>query len=200
MATPGRSLILFVARAAQRYQNSGLWLPGTKTKHGERTTDKSNSEISSTMPNRIDDTLQADSMNLSEVGESPTRSALENGSADGTEGEVVQEPSESPSPSLSESLSNRGGDTNDESNGETQGSPEENSTSSQAKILANPVPPVTSVGNLVPNTIGDIFQKKVTKNLMTQALLDGHDEIDLRKLADELREFAIEIGARKKAD
>lgn len=200
MATPGRSLILFVARAAQRYQNSGLWLPGTKTKHGERTTDKSNSEISSTKPNRIDDTLQADSMNLSEVGESPTRSALENGSADGTEGEVVQEPSESPSPSFSESLSNRGGDPNDEPNGESQGSPEENSTSSQAKILANPVPPVTSVGNLVPDTIGNIFQKKVTKNLMTQALLDGHDEIDLRKLADELKEFAIEIGARKKAD
>ncbi len=200
MATPGRSLILFVARAAQRYQNSGLWLPGTKTKHGERTTDKSNSEIPSTIPNRIDDTLQADSMNLSEVGESPTRSALENGFANDTEGEVVQEPSESPSPSLSESLSNRGGDPNDESNGETQGSPEENSTSSQAKILANPVPPVNSVGNLVPDTIGNIFQKKVTKNLMTQALLDGHDEIDLRKLADELREFAIEIGARKKAD
>ncbi len=200
MATPGRSLILFVARAAQRYQNSGLWLPGTKTKHGEQTTDKSNSEISSTKPNRIDDTLQADSMNLSEVGESPTRSALENGSANDTEGEVVQEPSESPSPSLSESLSNRGGDPNDESNGETQGSPEENSTSSQAKIMANPVPPVKGVGNLVPDTIGNIFQKKVTKNLMTQALLDGHDEIDLRKLADELREFAIEIGARKKAD
>ena len=77
-------------------------------------------------------------------------------------------------------------------------SPDEGPGSSLAGILRNaPPPPAVSVDNLISDSLGSIFQKRVSKDPTFRALLDGQEEIDMRALASELKQFAIEIGASK---
>ena len=53
---------------------------------------------------------------------------------------------------------------------------------------------------MIAHSLGNIFQKKVVKDPIYQALLDRHPDMDMQALADDLREFAENIGASKKSE
>ncbi|MBC8281828.1 MAG: hypothetical protein H8E48_13670 [Chloroflexi bacterium] len=65
---------------------------------------------------------------------------------------------------------------------------------------AAPEPPPISVDSLISNSMGNIFQKKATKDPILKALLDRHSDEDMQELADDLREFAEDIGASDKSE
>tara|TARA_B110000196_G_scaffold268175_1_gene242175 strand:- start:73 stop:639 length:567 start_codon:yes stop_codon:yes gene_type:complete len=60
--------------------------------------------------------------------------------------------------------------------------------------------PTISVDSMVANSLGNIFQKKVVKDPIYQALLDRHPNMDMQTLADDLREFSEYIGASEKSE
>jgi len=190
MTIPGRSLKFFMALAANGYHR----LPGTETKLRSLNTEADAEELK-----QDDDAEQATSHGLPEDQESSTQSPLEIDSIVRPEGGAAHEPSESPSPSFSEMLSEPEGNPDDEANAVTQESPEDNAPS-LAEILANPLPPELSVDHMLSETLGNIFQKRVTKDPNMKALLDLHGDINMRDLAAELKEFANEIGASDNRD
>ena len=53
---------------------------------------------------------------------------------------------------------------------------------------------------MITNSLGNIFQNKVVKDPIYQALLDRHPYMDMQTLADDLREFAENIGASEKSE
>ena len=53
---------------------------------------------------------------------------------------------------------------------------------------------------MIANSLGNIFQKKVVEDRIYQALLDRHPDMDMQTLADDLREFAENIGASEKSE
>jgi hypothetical protein len=110
---------------------------------------------------------------------------------------VAESPSASSTISIGEPSSETESDSDDEPLAEAEKATAETPAASLAEILANPLPPALSVDSLISETLGNIFQKKVTKDHSIQALLEGREEMRMRDLADELREFAIEIGAIK---
>ncbi len=195
MAIPVRSLRSLASRAARRYQDSGLRLPGTKStpKIDLPAAEAPEADILDTT-NSADEAASNDPQQaLGATSQSPSADGLQ----DRTEGKVTDGPSVSTSVSTVEPPSAPESDSIDEPSAEAQGATEENTATSLADILANPPPLVPSVDNLISKSIGNIFQKKSTKDRFTQVLLDGCEEIEMRDLADELREFAVAIGAAK---
>ena len=53
---------------------------------------------------------------------------------------------------------------------------------------------------MIANSLGNIFQKKVAKDPIYQALIDRPSDMAMQTLADDLREFAANIGASKKSE
>ncbi|MCI0801332.1 MAG: hypothetical protein J4N85_05040 [Chloroflexi bacterium] len=193
MAFPGRPFRSFVSRVVRRRRVSDSLTHAANDEFETITTDGFRAET----PEQDIAAEQIVPQDSSEDGRTLTQSAAENDHLGRTEGAAADELSESSSPSLSEPSSNPEGDSNDESAAESQGSPESHTTSSLAEILANPLPPELSVDNLISQSLGNIFQNKVTKDPHMKALLDLQIDIDMRELAVELKEFANEIGASK---
>ena len=193
MAIPRPSLRSSMSRAAQREQKIGLLLTGVRTKHQPQITEASGAETL----DQDNQSEQVAALISREDRESSTQSRFENDSMDGTEVEAADEPSESPTPSSSELSGEPEGESNDESTAQAQGPPGDKESNSLADILANPLPPAPSVDNIISDTLGNIFQKKVTRDPIMQALLDQHDKVGMSELAAELREFADEIRASK---
>ena len=191
MAFPGRPFRSFVSRVIRRRRVSDSLTHAANDEFETITTDVFRAET----PEQDIAAEQIVPQDSSEDGRTLTQSAAENDHLGRTEGAAADELSESSSPSLSEPSSNPEGDSNDESAAESQGSPESHTTSSIAEILANPLPPELSVDNLISQSLGNIFQKKVTKYPQMKALLDLQIDIDMRELAVELKEFANRIGA-----
>ena len=177
MAILGQSLRTFMARTADRYQSSGLRLPGVRSKDEVDAQPVKALEAEDLGP--VNDAPQVASHDSPEVREQSTQSRIVDEAIDSTEGD---------------------GDSDEKPTLEDQGSTEDSSPTNLAEDLANPLPAPLSVDNMISDTLGNIFQKKVTKDSKLQALLDGHDDIDMRDLATELREFANEIGATRKPD
>ncbi len=75
---------------------------------------------------------------------------------------------------------------------ESQGLPEDPAGSPREAS-----PGFMSVEDKLSETLSDIFQKKVVQDPLMKALLEIHGEVDIRKLAAELGEFAADIGASK---
>lgn len=188
MAILGLPLRKLMSRAARRYHNSGLLLPGTKGKRAAAAV----ADSTSIRPDDHDDVVPAAPTEISGESIPATETRTDDAGAD--------EPSDSPSPSSVESTGQTDGRSDDESMEDTQGSVEKKAGPSLADILANPLPPVPSVDKLISESLGNIFQKKATKNPAMRSLLDLHGELDMRELAAELKEFAIEIGASKEAE
>ena len=88
------------------------------------------------------------------------------------------------------SLSEPVGDPEDQLTAESQGPPED-----LADSPLNDVPPPTSVDDMIFENLGNIFRKNTTRNPIMQGLLDRQSEVDLHRLAAELREFADTIRA-----
>ncbi|MBT98532.1 MAG: hypothetical protein CL902_07885 [Dehalococcoidia bacterium] len=61
------------------------------------------------------------------------------------------------------------------------------------------LPPI-SVDSMISNSMGNIFQKKVTKDPILKSLLDRHPDEDMQEQANDLREFAEDIGASDKSE
>lgn len=177
MAIPVPSLRTFMSRTAHRYLNSALRLPGVRSKNKFDAQPAEPIEGETLGP--VNDAPQVASNDSPEVLEPSTQSPVQDDTIDSTEGD---------------------GDSDEKPTPEDQGSTEDNSPTSLADILANPLPPELSVDNMLSQTLGNIFQKKVTKDSNLQALLDGRDDVDMRDLATELKEFADEIGATRKSD
>ncbi len=115
-----------------------------------------------------------------------------NTSTDRMEHEAADNASESASPQLSQAHLDYHSKPEDELITETQGSPEGQAESTQ---VAPPAP--LSVQDRISEAVEDIFQKKVEGDPLVKALLETHGEVDLRKLAAELGEFATNMGASK---
>ena len=56
------------------------------------------------------------------------------------------------------------------------------------------------VDSMITNSLGNIFQNKVAKDPIYQVLLDRHSDMDMHTLADDLREFAKNIGASGRSE
>ncbi len=182
----------FMSRTIKRYHNSGIWLPGTRLKRGVET-----AEASLTEDLDIDNNVEQGTLPVSAVDvESGTPSPFESAPVDQAEIEAGQEPVES----LATSLGEPGNGSEEESSEEITAAPDDNPPPSLADILANPLPPELSVDNLISESLGNIFQKQVTKDPAMRALLDRLGEVDMRDLAAELKEFAVEIGASEEAE
>lgn len=67
-------------------------------------------------------------------------------------------------------------------------------------VEPEPAEPPVTVDSLISNSMGNIFQKKVTKDPLLQALLDRHPDEDMRSLAEDLRAFSEDIGASEKPE
>lgn len=191
MSFPGRPLRSFVSRVIRR---RGASDPLTHSANNELETTITDVVVPETQEQDKPAT-QMVTQDSSANGSTLSQSATENDSLGRTDFQAADEPSESSSPSSTEPSSDPEGDSDDESAAESQRPPEDHKPSSLADLLANPLPPALSVDNLISETLGNIFQKKVTKDHSILALLDDREEIDMRDLADELREFAIAIGA-----
>ena len=116
-----------------------------------------------------------------------------NTSTDRMEYEAADNTAESASPQLSQAHVDYHSKPEDELMTETQGSPEDQAESTQ---VAPPAP--LNVQDRISEAVEDIFQKKVEGDPLVKALLETHGEVDLRKLAAELGEFATNIGASKR--
>jgi hypothetical protein len=53
---------------------------------------------------------------------------------------------------------------------------------------------------MITNSLGNIFQNKEAKDPIYQVLLDLHPDMDMQTLADDLREFAKNIGASERSE
>jgi len=137
-------------------------------------------------PPQDDNREQAVPPGSSEQGESS------NTSTDRMEHDVASNTSESTSPQLSQAHADYHSKPEDELVTETQGSPEDPAESTP---VAPPAP--LDVQDRISEAVEDIFQKKVEGDPLVKALLEIHGSVDLRKLADELGEFATNIGASK---
>ena len=226
MAIPGLPFRTLMTRAARRYHNSGLWLPGTKGRLEVAAAEDSTNvgpsghdDVVEAAPVEISGNLCGRNLSLgtltrlvSEVGQTTTkddikakieelRSAIQAQTVT-TQVDVnaatetpfddagIVEPLDSPSLSSVELPGE-----SEESTEDGQKSVEEKPAPSLADILVNPA---LSVDNLISKSLGNIFQKKVTKDPVMRSLLDLHGKVDMRELAVELSDFAIEIGASKK--
>ena len=188
MAITGRSIRSLVTRAARRYHHSGLWLPGTKGKRAAA----AGADSATMVPDDHDDVVQTAP---TEIGDNLAPSAETRSTDTG-----AYELSDSPSLASIELPGETDANPVDETIEDDQESAEANTVPSLADILANPLPPALSVDNLISESLGNIFQKNVAKDPVMRSLLDLHGEVDMRDLAAELKEFAIEIGASKEVE
>jgi len=109
-----------------------------------------------------------------------------------SESEAAHGSPESSSPTLSPAHIDYHAKPEDQLTTETQGVPEDLSGSSRDALSD-----LMSVEDKLSETLNEIFQKKVVKDPLMKALLEIHGEVDVRKLAAELGEFATDIGASK---
>ena len=193
MAISGKIIRSVVSNAANRYHTSGLSLPGSKTKTVPVTKD---ADIAADLEESNDAGL-AVSHNQLEDRESPTMPPLENNPVGRSGDENTHEPSESPTPLLSELPNESKEGSNEKSTTEPELPPEENAASSLADILSNPPPPPLNVDNMISDSLGNIFQKTAVKDPILKAMLDQLAHVDMRDLADKLKEFADEMARRK---
>ena len=144
-------------------------------------------------PSQHNDTEQAASPGSSEEGEASTRFPLGSESLEGREGEAAYGSSETSSPPLSPAHIDYHAGPEDQLKTETQGLPEGLADSPREASSG-----LINVQDRISETLKDIFDKKVEKDPLLKALLEIHGEVDLRKLAAELGDFAVDIGARKR--
>ena len=178
MAIPGLPFRTLMTRAARRYHNSSLWLPGTKGRLEVAAAEDS----TNVGPSGHDDVVEAAPVEISGNLNAATETPFDDAG--------IVEPLDSPSLSSVELPGE-----SEESTEDSQKSVEEKPAPSLADILVNPA---LTVDNLISKSLGNIFQKKATRDPVMRSLLDLHDEVDMRELAVELSDFAIEIGASKK--
>jgi len=146
-------------------------------------------------PSQDSDGEQAVSPQSSEDGERSTRLPLESESLDRGESDAANGSPESSSPQLSPAHMDYHAKPEDQPTAESQ-EPPENPSDSQGESLSD----IMSVEDRITENLKDIFQKKVVKDPLLQALLDIHGDVDIRTLAAELGEFATDIGARDHRD
>ena len=128
---------------------------------------------------RGNDTEQTDSLDIPVAEDAATESAGTTESPmENTPGDGSSQPAAGPS-------------------AESQGPTEAQAPPTLAEILQTPLPPPVSVDNMIAESLGNVFQKKVVKDPALRALIDGQEDLDMRELAAELKRFAIEIGASK---
>ena len=188
MAILGLPFRTLMTRAARRYHNSGLWLPGTKGKPAAAAeASSSNGE-----PNRPDDVVQTAPLMISEEAAPEGETRFEDDGSFDLSGLASLSSIESPG--------EPGGESGDEPMVDDPEPKEEDAGASLAEILANPLPPALNVDNLISESLGNIFQKKGTKDPVMRSLLDLHGNVDMQELAVELKRFAIEIGASKETE
>ena len=138
------------------------------------------------------DAEQAASPHSSEEGEASTSLPRGSESLDRRESQAANGSPESSSPPLSPAHVDYHAKPEDQLTTESQGLPEDLADSPGKASLD-----LMSVEDRLTESLKDIFQKKVVKDPLMKALLEIHGEVDIRKLASELGEFAADIGASK---
>lgn len=149
--------------------------------------------VGTSEPSQDNDAEQAPSAGSSEEGEASTRFPVGSPSLDRREGEAAPGSPETSSPPLSQAHIDYHSKPEDQITTETQEGSHENLADSPQGAS----PDLIRVQDTISDVIDDIFQKKVVGNPLVKSLLEMHGEVDLRKLATELGEFAINIGASK---
>ena len=144
-------------------------------------------------PSQDNDGEQAASPDSSEEVEASTRIPPGSESLDSIEDKTANGSPETSSPSLSRAPIDYDAESEDQSTTETKELPEDQA--SAPRVASSNV---INVQDRISETLEDIFQKKVVTNPLLKALLEMHDTVDLRELAAELGEFAINIGASKR--
>lgn len=73
---------------------------------------------------------------------------------------------------------------------------QENSPAEPIKDEQTPSTKPIDVPGSLSETLSEVFQKRITRDPLVQALLDEHGQVDIQDLASDLRKLADELGAR----
>jgi len=200
MPFPRRSFISNMSRAIQSKRIGDPSQPETSEEPGQIAEEAAEDELDALTadvfgarePSQDSDAEQAFSPHSSEEGEASTRPPLGSESSDRRETEAASGSPESSSPSLSPAHIDYHAKPEEQLTAESQGLPEDPANSPREAS-----PDLMSVEDKLSESLKDIFQKKVVSDPLMKALLEIHGDVDIRRLAAELGEFATNIGAGK---